>query len=194
LEVIVEEKGAGGFAGLDGEGGEGLMFFVELEHAGEVDRADHIDVVEEEGLVHLSGIGAAGIGGGGILKKEPAGFLEAATGVEQDFFAGDFEAHAEIVVGFQVVGNHVRKVMDIDDDFGDAEGAQAGEGDFEQGATGNLDKGFGSSVGEGAEASAQAGGEDHRFHWGAFMSLSDNCKTNSSAAEAVKKRHDLFRH
>ena len=152
--MVVEEEGAGGFAGLDGESGQGVIFFVELEHAGEIDGADDVDIVEEEGLVHLSGIGAAGIGGRGIFQEEPGGFFEAAAGVEQDFFAGDFDAHAEVFVGFQVVDDEVGEVVDIDDDFGDAEGAQASEGDFEQGVAGDFDEGFGAIVGEGAEAGA----------------------------------------
>ena len=146
-----------------------MILFVELEHAGEVDGAEDVDVVEEEGLVDLSGIGAVGIGGGGIFQEEPGGFLQTAAGVEQDIFAGDFDAHAEVFVGFQIVDDQVGEVVDVDDDFGDAEGAQAGEGDFEQGAAGDFDEGFGSSVGEGAEARAQAGGEDHGSHTGASI-------------------------
>jgi hypothetical protein len=55
-------------------------------------------------------------------------------------------------------------VVDVDDDFGDAESAQAGEGDIEKGAAGEFDESFGSCVGEGLEASAEAGGQDHGFH------------------------------
>jgi len=55
LEMVVEEEGAGSFASLDGEGGQGVIFFVELEHAGEVDGAEDVDVVEEEGLVETAG-------------------------------------------------------------------------------------------------------------------------------------------
>src|SRR5260370_13817126 len=50
-----------------------------------------------------------------LFRSEPGGFFEAAAGVEQDFLAGDFDAHAEIVVGFQVVGDQVGEVMDVDD-------------------------------------------------------------------------------
>jgi len=47
----VEEEEAGGVAVLDGESGEGVVFAVELEHGGEVDVGEDIDVVEEEGFV-----------------------------------------------------------------------------------------------------------------------------------------------
>ncbi len=40
---------------MDGEGGKGAIFRVELQHAAEVDGADDVDVVEEEGLVGISG-------------------------------------------------------------------------------------------------------------------------------------------
>ena len=131
LVEVVEEEGAGGFAGLDGEGGESVMFVVELQHAAEIDVADYVDVVKQEGLIHLvgfrfSGSARAGITAGGIFQKEPGGFFQAAAGVEQDIFAGDFDAHAEIVVGFQIGDDHVGEVVDVDDDFGDAEGSQAG--------------------------------------------------------------------
>ena len=159
LEVVVEEEEPRRFAGLDGEGGQGLIFGVELEHGAEVDIADYVYVVKEKGLVEA----------GGILQEEPGGFFEAAAGVEQDLFAGDFDAHAEVFVGFQIVDDHVGKVVDVDDDFGDAEGAQAGEGDFEQGAAGDFDEGFGASVGERAKARAEAGGEDHGSHTGASI-------------------------
>ncbi len=82
----------------------------------EIDGADDVDVVEEEGIVEAAG----------IVEEKPGGFFEAAAGVEQDFFAGDFDAHAEVFVGFQVVDDHVGEVVDVDDDFGDAEGAEAG--------------------------------------------------------------------
>jgi hypothetical protein len=39
LEIVVEEELAGGGAGLDGQGGQGLMVFVELDHLSEVDGA-----------------------------------------------------------------------------------------------------------------------------------------------------------
>ncbi len=80
--MVVEEEGAGSFAGLDGEGGERAAFIVELEHAGEIDGAEDVDVVEEEGLVVVIR----------IFEEEPGGFFEAAAGVEQDLFAGNFDA------------------------------------------------------------------------------------------------------
>jgi hypothetical protein len=50
LRVFVKEEEAGGCAGLDGQGGEGMVFVMELEHAAKVDVADDVDVVKEEGL------------------------------------------------------------------------------------------------------------------------------------------------
>ena len=169
LEVLVEEEGAGGFAGLDGKGGEGAIFLVELQHAAEIDVADDVDVVEEEGLVELFGITAAGIatfriGASGIFEEKPGGLFQAAAGVQQNIFAGNFNAHAGVVVGFEIVDDPIGEVMDVDDHFGDGEGAQAGKGDFEEGAAGEFDKGFGAIIGKRAKARAQAGGEDHGFH------------------------------
>ena len=133
LEMVVEEELAPGFAGLDSEGGQGVMIFVELEHRGEVDGAEDVDVVEEEGFVEIFW----------IFEEEPRGFFQAAAGVEQEVvFAGDFDAEVEIIFGVQVVDNLAGQVVDVNDDFGDAEGAEAGESDFEQGATVDFDQGF----------------------------------------------------
>ena len=162
LEVVVEKERAGSFAGLDGEGGKGVIFFVELDHAAGIDGADDVDVVEEEGIVHLMGI--VTFAGGRVLEKKPGGFFQAAARVQQNVFAGNFDAHAEVFVGFQIVDDHVGEMVDVDDDFGYAEGAQAREGDFEKRAAGEFDEGFGAIVGERAEAGAKAGGEDHGFH------------------------------
>jgi hypothetical protein len=160
LELVVEEELAGGGAGLDGEGGEGAIFCVELEHSGEVDVADYVDVVKEEGLVADAGARA-----GGIFLEEPGGFFQAAAGVQElVVFAGDFEAHAEIFFGLEIVDDHLGVVVNVDDGFGDAEGLEAGESDFEEGAAVEFDEGFRAIVGEGAKASAEAGGEDHGFH------------------------------
>src|SRR5439155_17478132 len=109
------------------ERGEGAVLGVELQHAAEIDVADDVDVVKEKGLVHLIGVATFGVAGGGIFEEKPGGFFQAAAGVQQNVFAGDFDAHAEVVVGFQVLDDHVGEVVDVDDDFGDAEGAQAGE-------------------------------------------------------------------
>ena len=159
MQFVVEEQQAGRFAGLDGQGGESVIFFVELDHASKVDGADDVDVVKKEGLVDLLG----------IFEEEPCGFFQASAGVQQNIFAGDFDASSKIVFGFQVVDDLVGKVVDVDDEFRDAEGAEASEGDFEEGAAGEFDEGFGAMVGERPEAGAQTSGQDHCFHRGAFM-------------------------
>ena len=82
LEMVVEEEGAGSFAGLDGERGEGAVLGVELQHAAEIDVADDVDVVKEKGLVHLIGVATFGVAGGGIFEEKPGGFFQAAAGVQ----------------------------------------------------------------------------------------------------------------
>jgi hypothetical protein len=129
MEVVVEEEWTGSFAGLHGEGCEGVILFMELEHAAEIDVADHVDVVEKEGLVKTVG----------VLEEKPGGFFQAAAGVQQNVFAGNFDAHAEVFVGFEVVGDHVGEVVDVNDDFGDTKGAEAGQGDFEKRAAREFD-------------------------------------------------------
>src|SRR5690242_3215261 len=112
MEVVVKEEEAGGFAGLDGEGGKGAVFVMELQHAMKVDGADDVDVMEKEGL---------GRRVASIFQKEPRAFFEAAAGVKQEVvFARDFDAHAEIVVRLEVVDDHVSEMIDVDDEIGRA--------------------------------------------------------------------------
>ncbi len=195
MELVVEEEEAGGCAGLDGEGGEGAVFVVELEHAAEVDGADDVDVVKDERLSKRVASGEWRVasynrcGTHGVFEEEPGGFFQAAAGVEQEIvFARDFNAHAEVVFGFQVVGDLVRKVMDIDDDFVDAKGTQAREGDFEQRTTGDFDEGLGAGVGERAQARSEAGGKDHGLH----EKTSGEWRVASGEKEEEAKR-DSFR-
>jgi hypothetical protein len=120
-----------------------------LNHLTEVDSADDVHVVKEEGLIDS----------GGILQKKPGGFFQAAARVEEEIvFAGNLDAHTEIIFGFEIVDDHASEMMDVDDGFGDAEGTQAGNGDFEERAAVDFDQGFGARVRERAEASAEAGG------------------------------------
>ena len=93
------------------------MVFVELEHLGEVDGAEDVDVVEEEGFVETFR----------IFEEEPGGFFQAAAGVQKEVvFAGDFDAQVEIIFGVQVVDNLAGQMVDVNDEFGDAEVAEAG--------------------------------------------------------------------
>jgi len=131
------------------------MFSVELEHGRQVDGADYVDVVEKEGLVGEDGVISAGVGAARIFLEKPGGFFQAPAGVQELIvFAGDFDAHVEIVFGFEILLDHVGEVVDVDDGFGDAEGAEAGEEDFEESAVVDFDQGFGARVGQGAEAGA----------------------------------------
>jgi hypothetical protein len=96
-------------------------------------------------------------------------------------------------VGLEVIENHVREVVDVDDHFPNTEGTQPGKSDFEEGAAGDFHQSLGASVSERAEARAEASREDHGFHGEAFISLRRNRNTNSSAAEAVQKRNGSCR-
>src|SRR5208282_4356617 len=93
-----------------------------LHHASQVDRADDIDIVQNEGLIQRAG----------VLQKEMSRLFQSAASVEQDLLTRDFNAHAEVVVRFQVIKDHVGKMMHIDDDLANAKFAQAGKRDLEQ--------------------------------------------------------------
>ena len=81
--------------------------------------------MEEEGLVEE----------GGIFLEKPGGFFQAAAGVQElVVFAGNFEAHVEIVFGLEIVDDHLGVMVDVDDGFGYAECAETAECDFQEGA------------------------------------------------------------
>jgi len=164
VAMLVEEQKARGGAFLDGESGEGLAGAMGLFHAREIDGADHVDVVEEDGGVGI------GIGVGIVFEEEVSGVLEASAGVEQIFLVRDVDLHAEVVAGGEVSGELVCEVMGVDDDVVNAEFAEASESDFEQGAAVEFDEGLGAVVGERTEAGAKSGGKDHGFHEVGFSS------------------------
>ncbi len=60
-------------------------------------------------------------------RKNQPGLFQSAAGVEQNIFARDFNSHAEIVIGFQILHNHVGKVMHVDDHFANPKAAQTGQ-------------------------------------------------------------------
>ncbi len=84
------------------------------------------------------------------------------------FFARNFDVHAEVAVSAKVVGDHVGEVVGVDDDVVDSGGTEAMKRDFEEGLTGNFDKGLGTVAGERLQPGAEAGGKNHRLHEATF--------------------------
>src|SRR6266566_8182189 len=156
LKLLVEQQVARSLAILYGQCGESLTFCMKLHHAAEINRADDIHIMQNEGLLKPAG----------ILKEKPGGFFQAPASIQQDLLARDFNAHAEVIVDFQIFEKKIGKVMDVDDYLADPKGAQTAERDLEQRAAGDFHQRLGTTVGERAEARAETGGEDHGFHRG----------------------------
>ncbi len=78
--------------------------------------------------------------------------------------------NAKVLTGFEISGDLVGVMVDVDDDFTDVEGFETFDGDFEKGAAVDFDEGLGAVVGEWAEAGAKAGSEDHSSHLPIFSS------------------------
>src|SRR5271157_2164964 len=113
---------------LNRQGGQRTLFRVEPHHAPEIDGAEDIDVVQNKGFLQTP----AG------PKKEMRGLLQAAAGVKQLLLARDFNAHAEVIVGLQVIDDHLRVVMRVDNRLVYAKGAQTQERNLQQRAAGNC--------------------------------------------------------
>src|SRR5262252_6613538 len=74
LILLIEQKVPGSLAFLNGESRESQFLSMEGHHPLQVDRTDHIDIVKKEWFIQTLG----------ICEKEPCGFLETASGVQQD--------------------------------------------------------------------------------------------------------------
>src|SRR6266581_5513326 len=144
LKLLVEQQVARSLAILYGQCGESLTFCMKLHHVAEINRADDIHIMQNERLLKPAG----------ILEEKPGGLLQAPARVQQDLLARDFNAHAEVIVGFQISENQIGKVMDVDDHLADPKGAQAAERDLEQRAAGDFHQRLRAMVGERAEARA----------------------------------------
>ena len=80
---------------------------MKIRHAVQIDRRNDIDVMQDERFIR-------------IAAEKPARLFQTASGVQQDFFARDFNVHAEIVIGFQIIDNHAGKMMHIHNHVADA--------------------------------------------------------------------------
>ena len=152
------------------------MLSVELHHAPEINRAEDVDIVQNERL----------FGAAGILEKKASGFLQAAAGVQQDLLARNFNAHAEVIVAPQIGDDHIGKVMHVDNHFANPKGVQTRERDLQHGAAGDFYQRLGAIVGEGPQSRAEAGGQDHRFHWPILSN--SRCRTTTSTPLLPRKR------
>src|SRR5208282_30365 len=119
LKLAVEQQMARGLAILHSQRGKGLMIIMKLHHAAQINRAENIDVVHEEGFFRMAGCIAR------TAEKEMSGLFQSPAGIEQRILARDFNVHAEIVIFLQVLHNHVGKVMNIDDYLANPKAAQA---------------------------------------------------------------------
>src|SRR5580693_1012442 len=88
LKLLVEEQVSRRFPFLHRQGGERLIFSMKLHHAPEINRADDIDIVQNERLFR----------GVGILEEKIGSPFQAAASVEQDLLTRDFNTHAEVSV------------------------------------------------------------------------------------------------
>src|ERR1700681_3387312 len=113
---------------------------MKLHHAPEINVAEDIDIVHDEGFL------PARIGMAGILDKEMSSLFQASTGVEQRLLTRTFNTHAEVVVRFQVIHNHVGEVKDVEYHLANSEFAQARERDLQQRAAVDFDQRFGAIV------------------------------------------------
>src|ERR1700690_471247 len=117
-------------------------------HAQQINRAEHVDVVHNEGFFKA----------GRIFEEKMRSFLQAAASVKQHILARDFNTHAEVVVRLQILRDHGSEMMHIDNHFADAKRAEAGKRDLQQRAAVEFYQRFWTIAGEWTQPGAQAGG------------------------------------
>src|SRR5579864_4819788 len=159
LRCVVEEQVSRSLAVLHCQSRERLMFGMKFHHASEINVADHIYVVQDERFVSAARI-----------QKKMRGLLQPATGVEQRVLVRNFNPHSEVLVRFQILHDHVSKMMGINNDVVNSEFAQTGERKFQRRAPGNVHQGLGTIIGKRAQARAQAGSQNHGLHSANFSS------------------------
>jgi hypothetical protein len=139
---------------MHGERGQRSGLEVILEHPAKIDVADHIDIMQNEGLL--------------LAGKKTRNLLESAAGVQKNVLPGDFDVHPKIVMRLQKLDDHLGEMMNVDDDVMNIERSQACEDDFQKRPPADLDKSFWAVICQGPQARSQPGGQYHCFHYQKF--------------------------
>ena len=177
LAILIEEQRSRGGPMLDRQRGQRTALAMSPHHACKVDGAQHIHVVQQK---RSCGIGSR-------LLEKPCSLLQPAACVQQFVFARNFNAHVDRSVRAQPIFDAFRVVMSVDDDFADADVAQAGQRDFQHGAPAHFHQRFGTVIGSRAQARAQSGGQHHRLHRPIFSS---SMWRTSTSTPGVPRRRD----
>src|SRR5262245_8976253 len=171
LHMLIEEERPRGRPVVDGQSSDCPIVAMILRHAVEIDGTDHIYVMQQERFC--------------VVAEKPARLLQSSTGIEQRLFAGNLNVHPKVVVCFQVLNNHVREVMDIDDHSIDTACAQTLKSDLQQRAACDFHQCLRTAVGEWPEARSKTCSQHHRFH---FPRLSRaRCRTTTSSPGLPRK-------
>jgi hypothetical protein len=120
---------------------------VELDHAGEIERGEHVAVTHDEAFVDTFG-----------RESDPT------RRSERDQLDRVAQSHiAESPIG-EVLPKRLREIPHRQDDFVDTVSCEPGELSFEKRDVADRHERFGARVGQWAEASALAAHEKHRLH------------------------------
>ena len=114
---------------------------------GEIDVGEIVAVVDQKALV------------------EQVGYLAHRSGCSQKLgFVGVGETDIPLASVSEVLLDGFGEMVQVDDQLVEAVPGQEPDDVFEQGPAGDRDHGFGTGVGERAQARAPAGRQDHGFH------------------------------
>ena len=153
--VVVEQEVALRFAFAHKNGGQ-ISRPVLRPEPGEVEIGEDVDVVDEERLVRVGGVGRSQQ----RLRVPDA----AARFAQQIRLVGEGDLHAETVVRRHIVADLVGEMMDVDHDVVVAGGDELVEDVPQQRLAAYGHQRLGHRVGQGFEPRAEAGGENQGFH------------------------------
>ena len=101
---------------------------------------------------------------GASSPEKPRRFFQTTAGVQQRFFTGNLDTHIDIPIGFQVIDHHVRKVVNIDDDFPDSKARSRSIVISNSVRPATSTSAFGRVLVKAAIARSQTGGQNHGLH------------------------------
>jgi hypothetical protein len=135
--LLIKEQVSGRIVILYSQCGQRPIVSVKLDHALQVDGAENIYVMEDERIIESVR----------VVEKKPGGFFKAPASIEQNVLARQLDAHAKILIRFEIFGNHFGEVMNVDNHLVDSALPQAFQRELEQRAARHLNHCLGPGLG-----------------------------------------------
>src|SRR5271166_6104391 len=150
---------------------------MKLRQPFQIDRADHIHVVQNKRFVCTRR----------ILKKNPRSFFQSPTSTQQLVLARYFNAHPEVFILLQILDHHVGEVMSIHNHFPYSKLTQPRQRYLQQRSPTHLYQRLGTIIRKRPQTRPQPRRKDHRLHRDAVPGAgADGCVIPNRAQNPVR--------